>query len=206
MSSPEQIHEEIDHTRASLSRDVERLGEKVSPRKVVSRRVNRLKNSAASMRDRVMGSPNEDSGAHGVGDAMASTASSAKDAVSSAASSVADAASSVSDAAANAPQVARRQTQGNPLAAGFIAFGTGWLLSSLAPTIPSEERLARRAEEQAADLAQPLKEHAQEVAAEMKEPLQRSAEEIKSTATDAAGQTADRAKSAAADVRAPLQQ
>lgn len=206
MGSPEQIQEKIEHTRASLSRDVERLGEKVSPGKVVSRRFNRVKDSAASMRDRVMGSPNGGAGEHGVGNAMASAASSAKDVVSSAASSAADTASSVSDAATNAPQAARRQTQGNPLAAGLIAFGAGWLLASLAPASQPEEELARRAEEKAADLAQPLKEQAQQVAAEMKEPLQRSVDEIKSTATDAAQQTADQAKSAAADVRDPLQQ
>lgn len=206
MSSPEHIQEEIEHTRASLSRDVERLGDKVSPGKVVSRRLNRVKDSATSMRDRVMGSPNDDAGVHGVGDAMASAASSAKDVVTSATSSAADAASSVSNTTTNAPQAARRQTQGNPLAAGLIAFGTGWLLSSLAPASPPEEELARRAEDKAADLAQPLKDHAQEVAAQLREPLQRSAEEIKSTATDAARQTAEHAKSAAADVREPLQQ
>lgn len=205
MSSPEQIHEKIDHTRASLSRDVERLGDKVSPGKVVGRRVDRVKNSAASIRDRVMGS-NEVGGVHRVGDAMASAASSTKDAVSSAASSTADAASSVGDTAANVPQTVRQQAQGNPLAAGLIAFGAGWLLSSLAPASQPEEELARRAEEKATGLAQPLKDHAQEVAGELQQPLQESAEEIKSTATDAARHTADRAKSAAADVREPFQQ
>jgi cell division septum initiation protein DivIVA len=203
MSSPEHIQEEIEHTRASLSRDVDRLGDKVSPGKVVSRRLNRVKNSATSMRDRVMGSPDDDAGAHGVGGAVASAASSAKNAVNSAAS---NAASSVGDTVTNAPQAARRQAQGNPLAAGLIAFGAGWLLSSLAPASPPEEDLARRAEQKAADLAQPLKDHAQDVAAELQQPLQRSAEEIKSTATDAAQQTAEHARSAAADVREPFQQ
>jgi uncharacterized protein DUF3618 len=199
MTSPEQIHEEIDHTRASLSRDVDRLGDKVLPGKIVGRRVDRVKNSAASMRARIMGSSNENGRTNGTRAPMTSAASSTRDAVSSAASSV-------GDAAANAPQAVRRQTQGNPLAAGLIAFGVGWLLSSLAPPSGPEAHLAHRVEETAGDLAQPLKEHAQEVAAEMQQPLQESADEIKSAATDAARQTADHAKSAAADVREPFQQ
>ena len=39
--------------------------------------------------------------------------------------------SSVGQAASAAPQRVREQTQGNPLAAGLIAFGAGWLLASL---------------------------------------------------------------------------
>jgi hypothetical protein len=46
---------------------------------------------------------------------------------------VTSAASSVADAASSAPDMARRQTRGNPLAAGLIALGVGWLASSLLP-------------------------------------------------------------------------
>lgn len=51
-----------------------------------------------------------------------------------------DATSTVSDRAADAvetaqktPQKAKQKTQGNPLAAGLIALGAGWLVASLLP-------------------------------------------------------------------------
>jgi hypothetical protein len=198
MSSPEQIQRDIERTRASLSADVNRLNEKVSPSRVVGRRVDRIKGTATSVKDRVMGSPEDGTGLRAAGDSVSSGASSAKGAISSAASSVGDAASA-------APQTVRRQTQGNPLAAGVIAFGIGWLLSSLPPATQREQDVAELAEDKAKELAEPLKEMTQEVAGNLQEPLQHSVEQVKSTATDAAAQTAEQAKSAAADVKEPLQ-
>jgi hypothetical protein len=199
MSSPEAIQRDIERTRASLSADVNRLNEKVSPAKVVGRRVERVKGTATSVKERVMGSADDGTGLRAAGDSVSSGASSAKDAVSSAASSV-------GDAAAAAPQTVRRQTQGNPLAAGVIAFGVGWLLSSLPPATQREQDVAELAEDKAKELVDPLKETAQEVAGNLQEPLQHSVEQVKSAATDAAAQTAEHAKSAAADVKEPLQQ
>jgi len=190
MSTPEEIQTEIERTRASLSQDVDRLGEKVSPGKVVGRRVDRVKGSVTSVRDRVMGSSDDGSGLQG-------TASSARD-------TVASATSSIGDAASNAPQTVRRQTQGNPLAAGLIAFGTGWLLASLAPATSAEKEVARRAEDKATDLAEPLKQHAQQAVEQLKEPAQQAVEQVKSTATDAVSETTDQAKSKASDVREPM--
>lgn len=199
MSSAEEIQRDIERTRASLSADVNRLNEKVSPAKVVGRRVDRVKGTATSVKERVMGAADDGTGLRAAGDSVGSGASSAKDAVSSAAASV-------SEAASTAPQTVRRQTRGNPLAAGVIAFGIGWLLSSMPPATKREQDVAELAENKAKELAQPLKESAQEVAGNLQEPLQHSVEQVKSAATDAAAQTAEHAKSAAADVKEPLQQ
>lgn len=185
MSSPEEIQREIEHTRRSLSSDVDRLSDKVSPSKVVGRRVDSIKGTAASVKDRVMGSTE---GARSAG------------------GSVTSAASNMTDAVGGAPQAARRQAAGNPFAAGLIAFGVGMLVSSLLPATQQEQDLAAAAQDKATELAGPLKEKAQEVASNLQGPLQDSAEQIKSTVTDAATQTAEHAKSAAQDVRAPLQQ
>lgn len=199
MSSPEQIQRNIERTRASLSADVDRLNEKVSPTKAVGRRVDRIKGTATTVKERVMGSTDEGNGLRAAGDTVSSGASSAKEAVSSAASSVGEAASA-------APQAVRRQTQGNPLAAGVIAFGIGWLLSSLPPATQREQEVAKLAEDKVGELAEPLTEKAKEVASNLQQPLQQSVEEVKSAATDAAAETADQARSAAADVKEPLQQ
>lgn len=189
MSTPDQIEDQITRTRTQLSSDVDRLSEKVSPSKVVGRRVESIRTGVSSMRDRVMGSGDGGDGR-----------------VAGAASLLSDKASDLSDAASSAPAAIRTQAQGNPLAAGLIAFGVGWLLSSLAPATPVEKELSAKAEERAKELADPLKESAQQVAASLKEPLQDAADEVKSTATQAAQDTADHAKAAADDVKAPLQQ
>lgn len=192
MSSPEEIQRDIERTRQTLSADVDRLSDKVSPSKVVGRRVEGVKNTATSVKDRVMGSAQD--GLRGAGDSVGSAASSAG-----------DMASSTAAAAGAAPQAVRRQTQGNPFAAGLIAFGVGLLASSLVPATRQEQELAKTAQDKAGELVDPLKEKAQEVAGNLQEPAQHSVDQIKSAATDAAAETVDHAKSAAADVKEPLQ-
>jgi hypothetical protein len=203
MSSPEEIQQEIEQTRESLSTNVDRLTDKVTPSHVVQRRVDNVKSKAGSVKERVMGSHDSGSGLLGAAGSAGDTLGSAK---SSVGDSIGSAKSTVSDAASAAPQVVTQRTQGNPLAAGLIAFGVGWLLSSLAPAAQAEQNLATKAEDAAKELSEPLKQKGQEIAENLKEPLQQSAEQIKSTATDAAQDTAGQAKSAADDVKQPLQQ
>src|SRR4051812_16842590 len=104
MSSPEQIQQQIERTRASLSSDVDRLSEKVSPKKVVGRRVDRVKGSARSAKEMVMGVSDSAGGAasnagSSVASAASSAASSAGDAMSGAASSVAGSVKSTASSA-----------------------------------------------------------------------------------------------------------
>ena len=53
------LKREISDTRNELSRDVDALTEKVSPGRVVDRRMQRAKDRVTSMRDRVMGSASD---------------------------------------------------------------------------------------------------------------------------------------------------
>ncbi|WP_375474701.1 DUF3618 domain-containing protein [uncultured Jatrophihabitans sp.] len=193
MTTPDEIQQEIERTRAQLSGDVDRLNEKVSPSKVVGRRVDSVKTSAASLREKVMGSAQGANGNLGSG-------------VSNAQSALQDKASSLSSAASNAPQAVKSQAQGNPLAVGLIAFGVGWLVSSLAPASQAEQQVAAQAEAKAKQLAEPAKQVGQEIAQNLKEPVQQSVEQVKTAATDAAQDTADQARHAADDVKQPLQQ
>jgi len=203
MTSPEQIQREIEGTRQSLSADVDRLTEKVSPGRVVGRRVDRIKGSASSLKERVMGTMPDSDSLRSVGGSAGSSVSSAKGAVGSAASTVGEAASSVGDAVASAPQAVRQQTQGNPLAAGLAAFGVGMVIASLAPATQKEQQLAAQAEDKARG---PLQETAKDVASELQGSAQESVQQLKEVASQAAGDTADQARSAAEDVKAPLQQ
>jgi hypothetical protein len=177
MTTPEQIQRDIENTRESLRTDVDRFTEKVSPGRVVGRRVDRVKGGASSIRERVMGAL-PDTGQ------MKNTAS------------------SVGETAASAPQAVRRQTQGSPLAAGVVAFGVGMVLSSLIPASERERELVQAGEAKA---KAPVQEKASEMAGELREPVQRAAQQVKDTATQAASDTADQAKSAAGDVRQPFQ-
>ncbi|MDT4890991.1 MAG: hypothetical protein QOE97_26 [Pseudonocardiales bacterium] len=198
MSTPQEIQAKIERTRESLSADVDRLSDKVSPGKVVGRRVDRVKGGARFAKEKVMGV--SDNAAQSVSGA----AGEAGGAVGSIASSVGDVASSAGEVVTNAPQQARRQTQGNPVAAGVIAFGVGWLISSLLPASQAERQVAQQAEDRAKDLAEPLKDTAQEIAGNLQEPAQQAFDQVRSTATDAAHETVAQARSSVEDVKAPI--
>src|SRR6185295_17313517 len=105
---------------------------------------------------------------------------------SAATSSVQDAASTAAGAVQDAPQAIRRQTRGNPLAAGLIAFGAGWLVSSLLPATRREQELADQAKQVAQEKVAPV---AQQVAGEvrenLREPAQQAVDSVKATAQDA---------------------
>jgi hypothetical protein len=222
-SDPEQIRREIERTQAALSQDVDALAEKVTPGKIVERRVDRARDAATRLKEKVMGSDpyGNQHGAGGyVGDVRSaastatdrvsgtasSAASSVQDAASSAAGTVQDAAASAAGAVQEAPAAIRRQTRGNPLAAGIIAFGAGWLVSSLLPASRREQELADQAKQVAQEKVQPA---AQQLAAEVKEnlrePAQQAVESVRSTAQDAKDTVTDEGRSAAQDVQGRAQ-
>ena len=87
--------------------------------------------------------------------------------------------------------------KGHPMVVGLIAFGAGWLLSSLIPTASAEKDLASTAKDKAA----PLVGAAKDVAQNLKEPAQDAAAHLKDTAQDAAGTVKQEGQSAASDVR-----
>ena len=125
----------------------------------------------------------------------------AKDSVMGSASS---ATSSVGETAGRAPTAVRRTTQGNPLAAGVIAFGAGWLVSSLLPASEKEKQATLQARDKASEhsdtLTAPLKEAAQSAKDNLQPHAREAAESVRSTATDAAGTVKDRAQSAKQDM------
>ena len=209
---PDQIRREIERTQDALSTDVDALSEKVTPGRIVERRVNRVRNTAGRWKDKVMGSNPLRGGSDGLsaaGGAARDTAQQVSATASSAASSVTDtaseAASAVGEAASEAPRIARQQTQGNPLAAGLIAFGAGWLISSLLPATRREQQLADQARDKAGELGRPVADAARQAAAEVKdnlaEPAQQAAGSVRETAADAGRTVAEEGKAAAGQVQ-----
>jgi gas vesicle protein len=96
----------------------------------------------------------------------------------------------------------RERTEGNPLAAGLIAFAGGWLVASLLPASGVEQRLAQTVGEHGVE---PVKQEATQVAQELKEDLRGPAEdavsEVRDSITDAAGSVRDEGASAAREVK-----
>ena len=207
-TDPDQIRSEIDQTQRELSADVDALTEKVSPQRIVERRVRRTRTTMTNMKDRLMGSTSDTyqtagSAASGVGDSVGARASAARD-------TVADTASSAADTVRSAPETVRRRAEGNPLAAGLIAFGAGWLLSSLLPASEPEQRVASQVKDFAVEQGRPvagqLGEAGQQAAEQLKESAQQRAETVRQTAADAASTVAGETQSAASDVTGQARQ
>jgi hypothetical protein len=203
-NDPDAIRADIEQTRAALSDDVDDLAESVKPKNVAGRQVDKVKEAASNMKDRVMGSDDDDYDGSAVG-TVGATASSAKEAVGDKAYAAKDAvgekASEAGEALRQAPRRAKRKAQGNPLAAGMIAFGLGMLVSSL---IPSSEK-EREAVSQLQGNLEPVKEKASEVARDIGEDLkpaaQEAAESVKTTAQEGVENLKQEGQSAAVDVK-----
>ena len=158
-SRPQELRTEIEQTREQMAYDVDRLAEHTSPTRVARRRWEGVKGRARSVTDRVMG-------------ARDSARDSVQGAASSAGDKVQDSAHGVAATVREAPQTVARQTSGNPLAAGIIAFGVGLLAASLLPETDAEKRAGSAVAEHTGDLT----------------------DKAKQTARDAAGTTAQQAK------------
>jgi len=205
-SNPDEIRTDIERTRATLSDDVDDLAESAKPQAVVRRQADKVKDAVGSVKDRVMGSDEDDSGALGT---VTDKASAAKDAAAdkayAAKDTVSEKASEAAEAVKEAPTTIKRKAQGNPLAAGVIAFGLGMLVSSL---IPSSEK-ERQAVSQLQENLEPVTEKATTVAREMGDSLktaaQEAAESVKSSAQGGVESVKQEGQAAAQDVKQQAQ-
>lgn len=191
----DQLERDIERTRQQLGQDVDALAEKVSPTQAARRGVGRAKSALVSVKETVMGSAND----------MASTT---RERTANVGHELSDTAGQVRESAEQAAETARREvrrrTEGNPLAAGLIAFGIGWLVSSLIPATPVEERVGEAVRDAGQDTFGTVKDEvtsaARDVADQLKEPAQQAAESVKQTAADAASTVKDETSGQAQDL------
>jgi hypothetical protein len=203
-NDPDEIRADIERTRAALSDDVDDLAESVRPKNVAQRQVDKVKEAASNVKERVMGSDDDDYSGSAVG-TVSDSAYAAKDTAAekayAARDTVGEKASEAGEAVRQAPRRMRRKTQGNPLAAGVIAFGLGMLVSSLIPSTEKE----REAVSQLQENLEPVKEKASEVAKDIGEGLkpaaQEAAESVKTTAQEGVESVKQEGQSAATDVK-----
>lgn len=180
-NDPEQIRNEIEQTRANLSDNVNALGEAVTPGNIARRQAEKVTGAAVGVKDRIMGTAQDSTSA--AGDSM----------------------SAARGTVAAAPSAARRQTRGNPLAAGLIALGAGWLLGSLLPSSEKERQLAVTLKEKSAPVVKEVQAEAKDMGANLREPAMDAAAAVKQTAQDAADTVTSEAKQAKDDVQASAQ-
>ena len=207
-NDPEAIRRQIEETQRELSYDVDALNEKVNPSRVMDRRVSAAKGRFSRARERVMGSAHDTRASAQY--RTQNAAGTVQDKAQGAAESVQGAAQQAAQAVQQAPDTIVRQAQGNPLAAGLIAFGVGWLVSSLLPASERERQLAQQAEsavrEHKDELLAPAKQAAQEVGEQLKPAAQDAVESVKATAQDAAATVKEEGQSAVQDVQGQAQQ
>ena len=211
-NDPDEIRADIERTRATLSDDVDDLAESVKPRSVARRQVDKVKDAVGTVKDRVMGSDEDDYGTPTVGDrasaakdAVTDKAYAARDAVTdkayAAKDTVSEKASDAADAVREAPTAVKRKTQGNPLAAGVIAFGLGMLVSSLIPSSEKERQAVSTLQENLEPVKQKATEVARDVGESLKPAAQEAAESVKSTAQEGVESVKQEGQAAAQDVK-----
>ena len=199
--SADEVRREIEQTRAQMGYTIDEIGDRVSPRRIMERRTDRVRSTFRDVRENVMGTA--EYGASRVASVPSGVAS-----------GVSDVASSAADTISGAPAMAKRQTAGNPLAAGLIAFGGGVLLASLLPKTNAESQMANKL----APALEPVKEQAKaagqqlsnelsssvsEAGEHVKERAAEAAEQVKEEASHATERVTDQARSAADEVKRP---
>ena len=170
--NPDAIRADIEATRARLGTNVDAVADKVTPSHIVQRQTDKVKDSVrgavVGAKEKVMGTADHAAGGvHSVTDTAGSRLSEAGTMI------------------GEAPQRMTAKTQGNPLAAGLIAFGAGLLVSSLIPASTKEREAAGALKSAAEPLTTELTEAAKNVAEGLREPAQEAMENVKATAADA---------------------
>jgi hypothetical protein len=187
----QELRQDIERIRDDLDTTLDALGDRVSPRRIVRRRTAAVRWRMTRVRTAVMGS------AQGSGSAVGDQARQVAGSMQEGAQQVA---SRAADQVRQAPEMVQQQTQGNPLAAGLVAFGAGLLLATLFPPTEAEQRAASAVQ----DRVEPIKDQALEAGREVKDHLQESArdsaQQVKNAATGATQDVKEQARSAAEGV------
>jgi gas vesicle protein len=173
----DELKNDLERQREALGDDLEAVGDRMSPGRMVERRRAAFRQGFGRLRDRVMGTA--DSARGGMSDAAGAASQKAGEAT-----------EAVKDRLSSAPQAVGSVTEGNPLAAGLIAFGAGLLTASLVPATQREHEAA----EQLKPIVDDIKDEAKTVA-------QEAAEHLHPQAEGAVAQVRDQAASAAETVR-----
>lgn len=194
---PNAIRADIERTRAELSTNVDTLTETANPKNIAGRQVDKVKGAARGVREHLMGAADDPTDSGTLGERS--------DAIGDKAGALADKASGAVDSVSNAPGQVKQKARGNPLAAGLIAFGVGYLISSAIPSTQREQEAVEKLADKAAPLKDKLSETAQELGDRLREPAQDAVESVRSTAGGAVENVKNEGSSARDDVTEQVQ-
>jgi len=107
----------------------------------------------------------------------------------------------VVDTVAETPAAVREQTQGNPIAAGLVAFGLGLLVAAVFPPSAKEKELAQTVKEQVQPVTDQIVAAGQEVVENLAEPAQAAFDSVKESAAEAVQHVQQEGSEAASDVQ-----
>jgi ElaB/YqjD/DUF883 family membrane-anchored ribosome-binding protein len=180
----EELRRDIAARRDDLGRDLDAIGDRLSPGRMVERTRGRARYRVTTMRERVMGR------ARGTGSRVGDQGR--------------DTATAVKEAPGQALHAVEDRVEGSPLAAGFVALGIGFLAGSVLPGTRSEADLASRIEPGLEEATRTVAAGAKEAASQVADVARDQATDLKDQATDAAHQVSttaqDHAKAAADEV------
>lgn len=192
---PEEIRTDIQRTQSALGRDVDALAEKVDPTKAMERQKDRLRDRVRNVSEKVMGTPDYDP-----------RHDQSSGALHQASEQLSELKDQAGETVQNIPEKVSSGTRGNPLAAGLIAFGAGWLAATLIPSSRMEQDAAQQAKDRAQPLVDEAKSAAQEAGEHLKPQAQEAAQSVKETASRGAEHVKDEGKGHAQDLKEDSQQ
>ena len=219
--NPDAIRQDIEETRARLGTNVDAVADKVTPSNIVHRQTDKVtstvKDAVTGVKEKIMGAADSatstvqdkvhsatstvqdkaSSGAGHTGNALHSTGDTLHGAKDNVAAKLSDAGTAIS----HAPDQVKAKAQGNPLAAGLIAFGAGMLISSLIPASQKEREAAQQLKTAAEPLATQVTDAAKDMVQDLKEPAQEALENVKATATDGVQNVKAEGQGAVTDVK-----
>ena len=184
-----ELRQDIEQQRADIGRDVDAIGDRVSPARMVDRRTQAVRSKFRSAKDAVMGTD----------DPSASASPSVVDRVSDTKDRAADLTHTAIDGVAGVPDRVRSGTTGNPLAAGLVAFGLGLIAATLIPSSEKEEELVRELQPQLEKAGTMVGEAGRDLAEGLRPELDDAVQEVKQEAVGAGQRLSGEAKQAVKD-------
>jgi len=182
-----ELRQDIEQQRADIGRDVDAIGDRVSPTRIIDRRTEAVRSRFRTAKEAVMGSsaPSDDPSSRTMSDRVTDTKEHA-----------ADLAHTAVDGVTGVPDRVRSGTAGNPLAAGLVAFGLGLVAATLIPSSEKEEELVRQLQPQLERAGGKVGEAGRELVEGLRPELQEAAREVKQEASDAGHRLTTDAKQA----------
>ena len=183
--STEALRRDIAMQRDDIGRDLTAIGDRVSPGRVAERSRERTRRRVGHWKERVMGRADD---------------------VKTTIGSSSDHGGRVRDTAGTAGDAVVDTVEGNPVVAGLVAFGIGFIAGSALPSSSRERRLARSVEPQLQTIAEGVGGTAREAVDHLRPTVEDQVSAMTDEAKAAASSTAATARNEAEAAKQDVQQ